>query len=52
MLVETLRSRTNAASISTVLDVAMPARNTTSSREPNTMYGLRLPHLLTVKSLR
>jgi hypothetical protein len=38
----------NAAIIRTVLELAMPTRNTTSRTEPMTMYGLRRPHRLLV----
>ncbi len=48
MLVLTASSALNAASIRMLLDNAMPARNTRSSSEPITMYGLRRPHRLTV----
>ena len=47
MLVETLSSRTAAASISSVFDVAIAYRNTRSSSEPNAMKGLRRPHRVT-----
>ena len=41
-------SVTNAATASTVFDVARPTRNTRSRTVPMAMYGLRRPNRLTV----
>ena len=48
MLVLTASSSMKAASMRTELPMAIPIRNTTSSSDPKTMYGLRRPQRETV----